>query len=163
MKSLSAGTTHTAVVDLTGALKRSAEIEMACKMTQPFNTCRYGRTPASSGHFDTRNLSVLFLTVSGHLITFGSNEYGQLGVGDLRERKGINPIAGVLAGKVIHRVSCGEGYTVVATSENQVSLFRLIHIVTPYLTQRSVISLQLVSSRSSVDANASSFPVETLC
>ena len=57
---------------------------------------------------------------SGHLITFGSNSYGQLGVGDFKEHKGLNLVGGILAGKVIQRVSCGEGYTVVSTSENQV-------------------------------------------
>ncbi len=53
-------------------------------------------------------------------MTFGSNAYGQLGVGDFRERKGVNLIGGVLAGKVLQRVSCGDGYTVVSTTENQV-------------------------------------------
>lgn len=57
---------------------------------------------------------------SGHLITFGCNTYGQLGIGDFKEHKGINLVGGVLAGKIIQKVSCGDGYTVVSTSENQV-------------------------------------------
>lgn len=63
---------------------------------------------------------------SGHLITFGCNTFGQLGVGDFKERKGVNLIAGVLAGKVIQKVSCGDGYTVVSTSENQVCIYTQI-------------------------------------
>lgn len=54
----------------------------------------------------------LFFSVYGHLFTFGSNKYGQLGVGDFRRRKGICRVGGGLTGKVVDTVTCGDGFTV---------------------------------------------------
>lgn len=54
----------------------------------------------------------LFFSVYGHLFTFGSNKYGQLGVGDFRRRKGICLVGGGLTGKVVDTVTCGDGFTV---------------------------------------------------
>nr|XP_034323342.1 serine/threonine-protein kinase Nek9 isoform X3 [Crassostrea gigas] len=56
----------------------------------------------------------------GHLFTFGSNKYGQLGVGDFRRRKGICRVGGGLTGKVVDTVTCGDGFTVASINENQV-------------------------------------------
>lgn len=53
-----------------------------------------------------------FFSVYGHLFTFGSNKYGQLGVGDFRRRKGICRVGGGLTGKVVDTVTCGDGFTV---------------------------------------------------
>ena len=56
------------------------------------------------------------LTDFGHLLTFGSNKCGQLGVGDFKERHGVHLITGALTGKRVIKVSCGESFTVIATS-----------------------------------------------
>lgn len=50
--------------------------------------------------------------VYGHLFTFGSNKYGQLGVGDFRRHKGVCRVGGGLTGKVVDVVTCGDGFTV---------------------------------------------------
>ncbi|XP_062587241.1 serine/threonine-protein kinase Nek9-like isoform X2 [Saccostrea cucullata] len=55
----------------------------------------------------------------GHLYTFGSNKYGQLGTGDFRRHRGICRVGGGLTGKVVDKVACGDGFTV-AINENQV-------------------------------------------
>ncbi|ELT98382.1 hypothetical protein CAPTEDRAFT_123860, partial [Capitella teleta] len=54
----------------------------------------------------------------GHLITFGSNKYGQLGVGDFKERKTVTMVTGSLVGKNVTKVACGDRSTVIATSDN---------------------------------------------
>lgn len=59
---------------------------------------------------------VLFVSVFGHLLTFGSNKHGQLGVGDYRKRLHLVKIGGELTGKQVLNVACGDGYTVAATS-----------------------------------------------
>nr|XP_022334597.1 serine/threonine-protein kinase Nek9-like isoform X1 [Crassostrea virginica] len=56
----------------------------------------------------------------GHLFTFGSNKYGQLGVGDFRRHKGVCRVGGGLTGKVVDVVTCGDGFTVASINENQV-------------------------------------------
>ncbi|CAC5374051.1 NEK9 [Mytilus coruscus] len=61
-------------------------------------------------------LPVLF----GHLLTFGSNKHGQLGVGDYRKRLHLVKIGGELTGKQVLNVACGDGFTVAATSDNEV-------------------------------------------
>ncbi|KAK3093484.1 hypothetical protein FSP39_016296 [Pinctada imbricata] len=53
----------------------------------------------------------------GHLYTFGSNKYGQLGLSDFRRKHGINRVAGVLSGKRIENVACGDGFTVASTND----------------------------------------------
>ena len=47
---------------------------------------------------------------------FGSNKYGQLGVGDYKERSGVTLVSGVLGGQKVTKVSCGDGFTVIATA-----------------------------------------------
>ena len=47
---------------------------------------------------------------------FGSNKYGQLGVGDYKERSGVTLVSGVLGGQKVTKVSCGEGFTVISTA-----------------------------------------------
>ncbi|KAI0220100.1 Serine/threonine-protein kinase Nek9 [Lamellibrachia satsuma] len=54
------------------------------------------------------------------LITFGSNKFGQLGVGDYKVRSGVNIVSALLIGKQVLNVSCGDGFTVASTSDNQV-------------------------------------------
>lgn len=56
--------------------------------------------------------NTFLFSVYGHLFTFGSNKYGQLGVGDFRRRKGICRVGGGLTGKVVDTVTCGDGFTV---------------------------------------------------
>ena len=52
----------------------------------------------------------------GHLLTFGSNKHGQLGVGDYKKRLVMCKIGGELTGKQVLNVACGDGYTVAATN-----------------------------------------------
>ncbi|XP_051879694.1 serine/threonine-protein kinase Nek9 isoform X3 [Pristis pectinata] len=56
----------------------------------------------------------------GRLLTFGCNKYGQLGVGDYRKRDGINVLVGALGGKQVTKVSCGDGFTIASTDDNQI-------------------------------------------
>ncbi|XP_067943370.1 serine/threonine-protein kinase Nek9-like [Watersipora subatra] len=60
------------------------------------------------------------VTNYGQLLTFGCNKYGQLGLGDFKDHPGINLVSGVLAGRKVTRVSCGDNFTVIATNDNQV-------------------------------------------
>uniref|UniRef100_A0A914W1I5 non-specific serine/threonine protein kinase n=1 Tax=Plectus sambesii TaxID=2011161 RepID=A0A914W1I5_9BILA len=57
---------------------------------------------------------------SGAVHTFGCNTQGQLGVGDCKARTGVSKVGGLLAGKFVERVSCGDQYTIVATQDNQI-------------------------------------------
>ncbi|XP_072031366.1 serine/threonine-protein kinase Nek9-like isoform X2 [Amphiura filiformis] len=63
------------------------------------------------------------ITDHGRLITFGQNKYGQLGVGDLKSRSGVNEVKGGLHGKIVVRADCGDSFTVIATSDNQIYSF----------------------------------------
>ncbi|XP_067881650.1 serine/threonine-protein kinase Nek9 [Heterodontus francisci] len=56
----------------------------------------------------------------GRLLTFGCNKYGQLGVGDYKKRDGINVLVGALGGKQVTGVSCGDGFTIASTDDNQI-------------------------------------------
>ncbi|ESO90141.1 hypothetical protein LOTGIDRAFT_123879, partial [Lottia gigantea] len=56
----------------------------------------------------------------GFLYTFGSNKYGQLGLGDYKKRSTLYRVGGVLAGRRVEKVSCGDGFTVAATDDNQI-------------------------------------------
>jgi len=47
---------------------------------------------------------------------FGCNKNGQLGQGDFRARAGICRVAHVLTNHRVEKVTCGDGFTVVATS-----------------------------------------------
>ena len=62
----------------------------------------------------------------GHLLTFGSNKFGQLGVGDFKERLGVNLITGALTGKRVTKVSCGDGFMVIATSGKDIMQLQVI-------------------------------------
>ncbi|XP_022111310.1 serine/threonine-protein kinase Nek9-like, partial [Acanthaster planci] len=79
---------------------------------------------------------------TGRLITFGLNKHGQLGVGDCKPRSGVNKISGVLSSKQVLRAACGDGFTVIATKDNQIYSFgnvesgRLGIPVDPSLTHR---------------------------
>ena len=52
----------------------------------------------------------------GHLYTFGSNKYGQLGMGDFKSHSSISHVQGVLTNHRVEKVTCGDGFTVVSTS-----------------------------------------------
>nr|XP_023684049.1 serine/threonine-protein kinase Nek9 [Paramormyrops kingsleyae] len=56
----------------------------------------------------------------GRLLTFGCNKYGQLGVRDFKRHTGVNLLVGPFGGKVITKVSCGDGFTIAATEDNQI-------------------------------------------
>lgn len=54
----------------------------------------------------------------GRIFTFGSNQFGQLGVGHTRVRTGLNLVGGVLVGHNVINAACGDSFTVCATSGN---------------------------------------------
>ena len=49
------------------------------------------------------------------MITFGSNKYGQLGLGDFKAHDVPSVVSGSLLGQRVANVSCGDGFTVIAT------------------------------------------------
>lgn len=51
----------------------------------------------------------------GRLITFGCNKYGQLGVKDFKKHQGVQVLVGPFGGKILTKVSCGDGFTIAAT------------------------------------------------
>lgn len=51
----------------------------------------------------------------GRLITFGCNKYGQLGVKDFKKHQGVQVLVGPFGGKIVTKVSCGDGFTIAAT------------------------------------------------
>ena len=55
----------------------------------------------------------------GRLLTFGGNKYGQLGIGDYKRRTSPVLVRGALTGKEVVSCSCGDGFTVAATKDNQ--------------------------------------------
>ncbi|XP_017332175.1 serine/threonine-protein kinase Nek9 [Ictalurus punctatus] len=56
----------------------------------------------------------------GRLMTFGCNKYGQLGVKDFKKHQGVQLLLGPFGGKVVSKVSCGDGFTIAATEDNQI-------------------------------------------
>lgn len=56
----------------------------------------------------------------GRLITFGCNKYGQLGVKDFKKHQGVQVLVGPFGGKIVTKVSCGDGFTIAATEDNQI-------------------------------------------
>ncbi|XP_039540321.1 serine/threonine-protein kinase Nek9 isoform X1 [Pimephales promelas] len=56
----------------------------------------------------------------GRLVTFGCNKYGQLGVKDFKKHQGAKLLVGPFGGKVVCKVSCGDGFTIAATEDNQI-------------------------------------------
>uniref|UniRef100_A0A3B4DPD0 non-specific serine/threonine protein kinase n=1 Tax=Pygocentrus nattereri TaxID=42514 RepID=A0A3B4DPD0_PYGNA len=56
----------------------------------------------------------------GRLMTFGCNKYGQLGVKDFKKHQGVQLLLGPFGGKVVTKVSCGDGFTIAATEDNQI-------------------------------------------
>lgn len=51
----------------------------------------------------------------GRLITFGCNKYGQQGVKDFKKHLGVQVLVGPFGGKIVTKVSCGDGFTIAAT------------------------------------------------
>uniref|UniRef100_A0A8D2ZTR7 non-specific serine/threonine protein kinase n=1 Tax=Scophthalmus maximus TaxID=52904 RepID=A0A8D2ZTR7_SCOMX len=56
----------------------------------------------------------------GRLMTFGCNKYGQLGVKDFKKHQGVQVLVGPFGGKIVTKVSCGDGFTIAATEDNQI-------------------------------------------
>ncbi|XP_037097661.1 serine/threonine-protein kinase Nek9 isoform X1 [Syngnathus acus] len=56
----------------------------------------------------------------GRLLTFGCNKYGQLGVKDFKKHQGVQVLVGPFGGKIVKLVSCGDGFTIAATEDNQI-------------------------------------------
>uniref|UniRef100_A0A1A8LLC1 non-specific serine/threonine protein kinase n=2 Tax=Nothobranchius pienaari TaxID=704102 RepID=A0A1A8LLC1_9TELE len=56
----------------------------------------------------------------GCLITFGCNKYGQLGMKDFKRHYGVKVLVGQFGGKTVTKVSCGDGFTIAATEDNQI-------------------------------------------
>uniref|UniRef100_A0A8C4GMY9 non-specific serine/threonine protein kinase n=1 Tax=Dicentrarchus labrax TaxID=13489 RepID=A0A8C4GMY9_DICLA len=56
----------------------------------------------------------------GRLITFGCNKYGQQGVKDFKKHQGVQVLVGPFGGKIVTKVSCGDGFTIAATEDNQI-------------------------------------------
>ncbi|XP_030632725.1 serine/threonine-protein kinase Nek9 isoform X1 [Chanos chanos] len=56
----------------------------------------------------------------GRLMTFGCNKFGQLGVKDFKKHQGVQILVGPFGGKVVTKVSCGDGFTIAATEDNQI-------------------------------------------
>ncbi|XP_063957945.1 serine/threonine-protein kinase Nek9-like isoform X1 [Lytechinus pictus] len=85
-------------------------------LVKPLN--RYNIKAISAGHTHSATIDSF-----GRLIMFGSNQYGQLGVGDCKGRSGICEVKGVLTGKHVVSASCGDGFTIIATTDNQIFSF----------------------------------------
>lgn len=61
-------------------------------------------------------------------MTFGCNKYGQLGVKDFKKHQDVQTLVGPFGGKVITKVSCGDGFTVAATEgTHAILLFDFIY------------------------------------
>ncbi|XP_056624561.1 LOW QUALITY PROTEIN: serine/threonine-protein kinase Nek9 [Triplophysa dalaica] len=56
----------------------------------------------------------------GRLMTFGCNKFGQLGVKDFKKHQGVQLLVGPFGGKGVTKVSCGDGFTIAATEDNQI-------------------------------------------
>ncbi|KAM9465717.1 serine/threonine-protein kinase Nek9 isoform 1-T1 [Clarias gariepinus] len=56
----------------------------------------------------------------GRLMTFGCNKFGQLGVKDFKKHQGVQLLLGPFGGKVVSKVSCGDGFTIATTEDNQI-------------------------------------------
>lgn len=97
--------------------KRPVNYDPPCKLTfftiKPLT--RFQVVSISSGRTHSAAIDAY-----GRLITFGSNKYGQLGVGDFKKRRGVTVVYGPLSGKRVTKVACGDRFTVIATAENQI-------------------------------------------
>ena len=60
------------------------------------------------------------IDIDGRVVTFGANEFGQLGDGDYKRKGGACVVKGPLEGKTATKVACGDGFTVASTSDNNV-------------------------------------------
>ncbi|XP_066280526.1 serine/threonine-protein kinase Nek9-like isoform X2 [Branchiostoma lanceolatum] len=102
-----------------GLVKRKKKLsyDIPCKLqpTLVRSLSRYQIVQIAAGQTHSAAIDV-----HGLLITFGSNKFGQLGVGDFKPRRSINVLRGSLMGRQVRRVSCGDGFTVAATSDNMI-------------------------------------------
>ncbi|XP_060069030.1 serine/threonine-protein kinase Nek9-like [Ylistrum balloti] len=104
--------------ETSGLRKQKPKIyDIPCKYT--FSTVkpllRFNIVLVSAGHTHSAGVDLY-----GKVYTFGSNKYGQLGVGDFKKKSGICRVAGALTGKRVINVTCGSYFTVAATNDSQV-------------------------------------------
>ena len=59
----------------------------------------------------------------GHVITFGRNSEGQLGMGNNRPQGGIVEVKALSENRAVNRVQCGYRYTAASTSANELFLW----------------------------------------
>lgn len=64
----------------------------------------------------------------GRLITFGCNKYGQLGVKDFKKHQCVQVLVGPFGGKIVTKVSCGDGFTIAAT-EGKSMCTTVVHVL----------------------------------
>ena len=62
----------------------------------------------------------------GRVLTYGNNEYGQLGVGDTKKRRNATYVQDVLSTRQAKQVACGENYTIVLTSDGSVYVHQVL-------------------------------------
>lgn len=97
IQTIAPGKTHTAAIDGT---KKKTDISLVIEHFYHFKETY----PMFSGS-----------AVRGRLITFGCNKYGQLGVKDFKKHQGVQLLLGPFGGKIVTKVSCGDGFTIAAT------------------------------------------------
>ncbi|RNA10655.1 serine threonine- kinase Nek9 [Brachionus plicatilis] len=61
-----------------------------------------------------------FIDIYGRLFTFGSNNHGQLGLGDTKSRVGPNQVCGPLSGHFVTHAACGDTFSICSTSEKHI-------------------------------------------
>ncbi|XP_033731187.1 serine/threonine-protein kinase Nek9-like, partial [Pecten maximus] len=104
--------------ETSGLRKQKPKIyDIPCQYT--FSTVkpllRFNIVLVSPGHTHSAGVDLY-----GKVYTFGSNKYGQLGVGDFKKKSRICRVAGALTGKRVINVTCGSYFTVAATTDSQV-------------------------------------------
>ncbi|XP_069118156.1 serine/threonine-protein kinase Nek9-like isoform X1 [Argopecten irradians] len=104
--------------ETSGLRKQKPKIyDIPCQYT--FSTVkpllRFNIVLVSAGHTHSAGIDLY-----GKMYTFGSNKYGQLGVGDFKKKSRICRVSGALTGKRVINVTCGSYFTVAATSDSQV-------------------------------------------
>ncbi|KAJ8045489.1 Serine/threonine-protein kinase Nek9 [Holothuria leucospilota] len=99
-------------------LKSVFEVSFKTAVTLVRPLARYNITVISAGKTHSA-----VVTEKGVVLTFGQNKYGQLGSGDFKPQPGLCEVKGHIAMKQAVKVSCGDGFTVVALSDFQVYSF----------------------------------------
>nr|AKN21710.1 NEK8-1 [Schmidtea mediterranea] len=66
------------------------------------------------------NSHTAVLDIYNKLYIFGDNSYGQIGLGHTKTHKDVNKSSKVFAGKKIEKISCGDYFTIVSTTNNEI-------------------------------------------